>query len=238
MDPSDRSGLFSFSRLERARMSNIIVVGCGRVGSQLANMLSDNGSNVCVIDKSAEAFANLGRNFNGSTVQGIGFDEDTLVKAGIEDCDVLAAVTQSDTANLMVTEVATHLYGVPHVIARLYNSDHERAYMQLGIDYVCGTSLVAEEVFGKTVSGHGAHLDTFGEYEVLRFSLNLKHLDRKTIRVSEMERVHDIRIVAFERADGSASSIPTGDSVLYHGDTVLACVRHELIDQFSMYIQG
>lgn len=238
MDPSDRSGLFSFPRLERARMSNIIVVGCGRVGSQLANMLSDNGSNVCVIDKSAEAFANLGRNFNGSTVQGIGFDEDTLVKAGIEDCDVLAAVTQSDTANLMVTEVATHLYGVPHVIVRLYNSDHERAYMQLGIDYVCGTSLVAEEVFGKTVSGHGAHLDTFGEYEVLRFSLNLKHLDRKTIRVSEMERVHDIRIVAFERADGSASSIPTGDSVLYHGDTVLACVRHELIDQFSMYIQG
>ena len=150
-------------------MSNIIVVGCGRVGSQLANMLSDNGSNVCVIDKNAEAFANLGRNFNGSTVQGIGFDEDTLVKAGIEDCDVLAAVTQSDTANLMVTEVATHLHGVPHVIARLYNSDHERAYMQLGIDSVCSTSLVDQDVFVKTVSGHGAHLDTFGEYRVLSF---------------------------------------------------------------------
>ncbi|NPD31634.1 TrkA family potassium uptake protein [Eggerthellaceae bacterium zg-1084] len=218
-------------------MSNIIVVGCGRVGSQLANMLSDNGSNVCVIDKSAEAFAKLGRNFNGSTVQGIGFDEDTLLKAGVEDCDVLAAVTQSDNANLMCTEVATHLFDVPHVIARLYNSDHERAYAQLGIDYVCGTSLVAEEVFGKAVSGHGAHLETFGEYEVLRFSLSLAHLERRTIRVSEVERDHDIRIVAFERADGSASSIPTGDSILYHGDTVMACVRHELIDQFSAFVQ-
>lgn len=222
---------------ERADMSNVIVVGCGRVGSQLANMLSDNGSNVCVIDKNADAFGNLGRNFNGSIVQGLGFDEDTLVKAGIDDCDVLASVTQSDNANLMITEVATHLFDVPHVIARLYNSDHERAYMQLGIDYVCGTSLVAEEVFGKVVSGHGAHLDTFGEYEILRFSLNLDSMGKRTVRVSELERDHDIRIIAFERSDGSASSIPTGESVLYHGDSVLACVRHELIELFSRYIQ-
>ena len=57
------------------------------------------------------------------------------------------------------------------------------------------------------------------------------------MRVSELERDHDIRIIAFERSDGSASSIPTGESVLYHGDSVLACVRHELIESFSRYIQ-
>ena len=219
-------------------MSNVIVIGCGRVGSQLANMLSDNGSNVCVIDRSADAFANLGRNFNGSTIQGVGFDEDVLVRAGVEECDVLAAVTQFDNANLMCAEVASRLYDVPHVIARLYNPDHERAYMQLGIDYVCGTSLVAEDVFSKIVSGHGAHIETFGEFEVLRFSLDLSWREnRKTIRVSEMERDHEVRIVAFERADGSASSIPTSDSVLYNGDTVLACVHHDLIGAFSKYIQ-
>ena len=220
-------------------MSNVIVVGCGRVGSQLASMLSDNGANVCVIDLKADAFANLGRNFNGSTVQGVGFDEDTLVKAGVDECDVMAAVTQSDNANLMCAEVASRLFGVPHVIARLYNPDHERAYMQLGIDYVCGTSLVAEDIFSKVVSGHGAHIDTFGEFEVLRFSLDLswRELDKRTIRVSEMERDHDVRIIAFERADGSASSIPTRDSILYQGDSVLACVRHELIGAFSRYIQ-
>ena len=218
-------------------MSNVIVVGCGRVGSQLANMLSDNGNNVCCIDKNADAFANLGRNFNGSTVQGVGFDEDVLIRAGVEECDVLAAVTQLDNTNLMCAEVANHLFGVPHVISRLYNPDHERAYMQLGIDYVCGTSLVAEDVFSKVVSGHGAHLDTFGEFEVLRFSLDLSWSERNTIRVAEMERDHDIRIVAFERGDGSASSIPTRESILYNGDSVLACVRHELIEQFSKYIQ-
>ena len=220
-------------------MSNVIVVGCGRVGSQLASMLSDNGANVCVIDLKADAFANLGRNFNGSTVQGVGFDEDTLVKAGVDECDVMAAVTQSDNANLMCAEVASRLFGVPHVIARLYNPDHERAYMQLGIDYVCGTSLVAEDIFSKVVSGHGAHIDTFGEFEVLSFSLDLswRELDKRTIRVSEMERDHDVRIIAFERGDGSASSIPTRESILYHGDSVLACVRHELIESFSKYIQ-
>ena len=219
-------------------MRNVIVVGCGRVGSRLADMLSDAGANVCVVDWRADAFDNLGRNFNGSTVQGIGYDEDTLVKAGVEDCDVVAAVTQNDNANLMVTEVASRLYGVPHVIARLYNHDHERAYMQLGIDYVCGTTLVAEEVFSKALSGHGSHLDTFGDYEVLRFSLNLSWSERGAIRVSEIERDHDMRIVAFERRDGSASSIPTRESTLYHGDTVLACVHHNLVDSFAKFIQS
>ena len=210
----------------------------GRVGSSLADMLSDAGANVCVVDWRAEAFNNLGRNFNGSTVQGIGYDEDILVKAGVEDCDVVAAVTQSDNANLMTTEVASRLYNVPHVIARLYNSDHERAYMQLGIDYVCGTTLVAEEVFSKAISGHGAHIDTFGDYEVLRFSIDLSSRERGAIRVYEIERDHEIRIIAFERKDGSTSSIPTGESTLYHGDTVLACVHHDLIDSFSQYVQS
>ena len=219
-------------------MNNVIVVGCGRVGSRLAGMLSDKGANVCVVDKRAEPFNNLGRSFNGSTIQGIGYDEDTLIKAGIEDCDVLAAVTESDNANLMVAEVAKRLYDVPHVIARLYNPDHENAYMQLGIDYVCGTSLVAEEVFSKAVSGHGAHVDTFGDYELLRFSLDLSWSKNSDIRVSDIERDHDISIVAFIRKDGSLSSIPASDSMLHHGDLVMACVRTDLVDSFRKYMQA
>ncbi len=221
-------------------MSNIIVVGCGRVGSRLANMLSDGGNNVCCIDRSIDAFANLGRNFNGSTIQGVGFDEDVLIRAGIEECDVLAAVTQYDNANLMCAEVASRLFDVPHVIARLYNSDHERAYTQLGIDYVCGTSLVAEEIFSKIIAGHGSHITTFGQYEVLEFSLYLgegEEADRKSIHVSDMERNHEIRIIAFEREDGSVSSIPSADSVLYNGDTVLACVQQDHIDDILRYMK-
>ncbi len=222
-------------------MINVIVVGCGRVGSELASMLSEGGNNVCCIDRSADAFSNLGRNFNGSTVQGIGFDEDVLIRAGVEECDVLAAVTQFDNANLMCAEVANRLFGVPHVIARLYNPDHERAYMQLGIDYVCGTSLVAQEVFSKVVSGHGSHIETFGQFEILKFSLDLgpnEGNERKSIFVSELERNHEVRIVAFERADGSVSSIPNEDSLLYNGDTILACVQQDYVEQFSRYIKS
>lgn len=205
-------------------------------------MLSDGGDNVCCIDRSADAFFNLGRNFNGSTIQGIGFDEDVLVRAGIEECDVFAAVTQYDNANLMCAEVASKLYDVPHVIARLYNPDHERAYLQLGIDYVCGTTLVAEEIFSKVSVGHAAYVSSFGRFEILEFSLNLgqsENGERKSIFVSDLERDHEVRIIAFERADGSASSIPTDDSLLYNGDTVLACVLQDQVEQFSrLYIRN
>ena len=217
---------------------NIIVVGCGRVGSQLANMLSENDNNVCVVDENAEAFANLGGSFNGTTIEGVGFDEEVLVRAGVESADCVAAVTQHDNANLMVIEVASRIFEVPHVITRLYNPGHERTYEQLGLDYVCGTSLVAEELFAKISSGHGSHVDSFGDFEVLRFSLDLKSRNLKQVRVSQLEKGHDIRIVAFEREDGRMSSIPTGDSILYHGDSILACVRHSRVTSFSKWMQG
>lgn len=220
-------------------MSNVIVVGCGRVGSQLADMLSNNGDNVCCIDVSPDAFANLGRSFNGTTVQGVGFDEETLLKAGVDDCDTLAAVTQHDNTNLMCAEVASRIFGVEHVIARLYNPSRSNAYSQLGVDYVCGTSLVAGEIFSKVVSGHGSHIATFGDCEVIEFALNLNGFDDPTsLKVSELEREHEIRVIAFERADGLSSSIPTSDSVLYNGDMVLACVKMDYINQLSKYIKG
>ncbi|MDO4182747.1 MAG: TrkA family potassium uptake protein [Coriobacteriia bacterium] len=219
-------------------MSNVIVVGCGRVGSQLATTLSDGGHNVSVVDRVADSFRNLGQGFNGSTVMGVGFDEEVLVKSGVEECDILAAVTASDTANLMTCEVAKRLFHVPHVMARLYNPDHERAYSQLGLDYVCGTTLVAEEMVSKISSGHGAYKETFGDFEVLEFSLNLAPLGKKSIRAKDLEREHDVRIVAFERGDGSISSIPNKNSVLYHGDSILACVRRELVQAFSPYMQN
>ena len=219
-------------------MSNIIVVGCGRVGSQLAIMLSNYDNNVCVIDRDPESFTALGRDFNGSVFVGAGFDEEVLVNAGIEDCDFVVAVTQSDNANLMVVEIARRLYDVPQAYARLYNISHEHAYLQLGIDYVCGTALVAEELFSKIMSGLGDHIATFGDYEILQFALDLSSEQRETIKVSELERAHDIRICAFIRADGSTSSIPSENSVLYQGDMILATVRHDMVKDLAEYMQS
>lgn len=218
--------------------SNIIVVGCGRVGSQLASMLSENKHNVCVIDKDPASFSSLGRFFNGSVVQGVGFDEDTLIRAGVETADCVCAVTQRDNANLMVAEVAKRLFHVPHVICRLYNPSHERAYEQLGLDYVCGTTLVAEDMFVKVSSGRGSRIGTFGDFEIMKFSIDLRSNNLETVPVSQLEKAHDIKIVAFSRADGRLSSVPSGKSVLHHGDSVLVCVRHSEISHFDRWIQA
>ena len=219
-------------------MSNIIVVGCGRVGSRLALMLSNYENNVCVIDRDPRAFASLGRDFNGATFAGVGYDEDVLMKAGIDECDFLAAVTQSDNVNLLVVEIARRLYDVPHAVARLYNTGHERAYLQLGIDYVCGTALVAEEIFSKISSGLGDHITTLGDCEVVQFALDLSQTRSDYIKVSDLESRHKIRVCAFERADGEISSIPTPSSVLYHGDTVLVALRHGMIPEIAKYMQN
>lgn len=216
-------------------MSNVIVVGCGRVGSRLALMLSSHDHNVCVIDKNPEAFDQLGRDFNGSTFAGVGYDEEVLIKAGIEDCDFVAAVTQSDNANLMVVEIAQRLYDIPNAVARLYNSTHERAYLQLGIDYVCGTNLVAEEIFSKITSGVGDHIASFADFELLQFALDLEQHNLKSVKVSDIEKRHNIRVCAFERADGTVSSIPSSSSVLYHGDVVLAVVSHDKVSAVAKY---
>ncbi|MDR0346791.1 MAG: TrkA family potassium uptake protein [Coriobacteriales bacterium] len=217
---------------------NIIIVGCGRVGSQLAMLFSNRRDDVAIIDLSAESFASLGRNFEGRTIVGVGFDEDVLRKAGVEECDVLVAATDKDNTNLMISEVGRKIFSVPHVLARLYNPNRESAYLQLGLDHVCGTVLVAEEMYSKVVAGHSGHIDTFGNFEVLRFALDLSASGREAIRVSELERDHEIRIVAFERRDTGQSSIPSEESVLRAGDIVLACVRVDLIDRLKQYMGG
>lgn len=212
---------------------NVIVVGCGRVGSQLAVLLSKSGNNVSVIDKDQAAFRTLGRDFNGRTIRGLGFDEDVLEQAGIHEVDVLAAVTNLDNTNLMTAEVARRLYNVPHVLTRLYNPDRAHAYVQLGLDYVCGTTLVSEEMFAKIKSGHGHHMDTFNDFEVLTFSF--REPEGIPVRVGDIEKARDIRITVFEH-EGEAMT-PMADSILHEGDHVIAAIRQNRLEEFNRYIK-
>lgn len=212
---------------------NVIIVGCGRVGSQLAVMLAKAGNNVSVIDKDQLSFRSLGRDFNGRTIRGLGFDEDVLEAAGISDADVLAAVTNVDNTNLMTAEVARRLYAVPHVLTRLSNPDRASAYIQLGLDFVCGTSLISEEMFSKIRSGHKHHIDSFGDFEVLSFSFHAP--GGLPITVRDIEKDRQLRIIAFEHE--SVSMTPVADSVIHEGDRVLAAVHQHLLKDFSCYFK-
>ena len=88
---------------------HIVVVGCGRVGSELAGHLEKDGHTVAIVDKRASAFRRLPTGFGGRTVVGFGFDRDTLTEAGIEQAGAPAAVTSGDNSNIMSAWVARDL---------------------------------------------------------------------------------------------------------------------------------
>ena len=210
------------------------VVGCGRVGSELAEQLSRTGHNVTIIDKDARAFSSLGLGFNGARIEGVGFDEDVLRDAGIENADVLAAVTAEDSVNLMTAQVARKLFGVDHVIARLYHPHRASTYSKLGFDYVAGTTLVASEIKAKILAGHGHYLDTFGDIELVDFVLREEY-DGETVGRLEREGDGDLRVVAVAR--GSQTTIPTVDSVLHAGDVLLVGVEAEAVGLITRYAE-
>ncbi|MDO8915663.1 MAG: TrkA family potassium uptake protein [Coriobacteriia bacterium] len=212
---------------------NVVVVGCGRVGSQLATMLSVEGHNVTVIDKNDESFRRLGSTFNGVTVKGLGFDEDVLAEAGIREADAFAAVTDLDNTNLMAAEVARKLFAVPHVVARLYNPQRERTYQQLDLDYVCGTTLVAENLLEKIHAGHGHHVSTMGDIEIIEFKTNASVANRK---LKDVEIEHQFRIALVSR--GNTTFVPQPETVLQPGDVVLGAVKDEAYSKVQRYMEG
>jgi trk system potassium uptake protein TrkA len=212
---------------------NIIVVGCGRVGSQLATMLSVEGHNVVVIDRDETAFKRLGGSFNGVTIRGLGFDEDILEEAGVREADAFAATTDLDNTNLMACEVARKIFGVRHVVARLYNPVRERTYQQIDLDYVCGTTLVAESLVEKIKSGHGHHLNSVDDIEVIEFQAGEAVEGH---RVSDLEIARRFRIFAIMR--GRAAHVPDDDTVLHEGDILFAAVKDEYFPKVERFMKG
>lgn len=211
---------------------NVIVVGCGRVGSQLGTLLSVDGHNVTVIDKSADAFRRLGSTFNGVTIRGLGFDEDVLEEAGIRECDAFAAVTNLDNTNLMAAEVARKLFGVKHVVARLYNPSRERTYQQLDLDYICGTTLVAERLLDKLQSGHGHHVDSFGDVEIVIFKLR-EDAAGKFVRDMFVEG----QVLPAIIGRGDRTFIPTLDTQFEIGDVVRVAVKNEAAHKLARFME-
>ena len=127
----------------------VVITGCSRVGSQLAEMLSLDGHEVVIIDRDSSSFKRLSKAFSGEVIEGFAFDEDTLNQAGVEDAQAFASVTNYDNTNLMTAEVVKNIFHVPKVVARMYNSDKEPTYQALGIDYVCGPEVTAQAFLDK-----------------------------------------------------------------------------------------
>jgi trk system potassium uptake protein TrkA len=125
---------------------HVIVVGCGRVGSEVALNLASNGHDVIVIDRRAEAFRRLGEDFKGTTMVGVGFDRDVLTEAGITPECAVAAVTSGDNSNILIARVARETFGVKHVVARIYDPRRASIYERLGIATVASVAWTSARV--------------------------------------------------------------------------------------------
>ncbi len=132
----------------------VIVMGCGRVGSRLANVLDSEGHEVTVVDRNTSSFRRLREGFGGTTVVGTGIDEDVLKRAGIEDADVFVATTEGDNRNLMSAQIAQKVFNVPMVIARTYDPGRSEIYEKLGLKTYCPT-LVGARMLHEMILGKG-----------------------------------------------------------------------------------
>jgi trk/ktr system potassium uptake protein len=124
----------------------IVIVGCGRVGSYLADRLSHTGHSVVVIDADEDTFNDLSPDFSGFRIVGDATQLAVLKEAKLKQADVLFATTHWDNVNLMVAQIARKLFNVPQVLARVFDPKREQVYDQLGIETICPT-LVAAEMF-------------------------------------------------------------------------------------------
>jgi trk system potassium uptake protein TrkA len=124
----------------------VIILGCGRVGAELASLLDRDGHDVTVIDTNVETFRRLPVGFTGTILAGDGLDADMLQRAGVEKADAFIALTDGDNHNIMATEIARHLHNVPTVISQIKDPLRSEAFDALGIESVSPTVLGAERI--------------------------------------------------------------------------------------------
>jgi trk system potassium uptake protein TrkA len=126
----------------------IVIVGCGRVGSVLAEAYDAAGHEVVVMDLSTRAFDRLPSEFRGSAIRGDGTDEDSLRRNGAEDADIFLALTEGDNRNVMAAQVATEKLGIERVVAKINDPVRAAAYAELGIATICRTTMLADAISG------------------------------------------------------------------------------------------
>src|SRR3954454_9800929 len=145
---------------------HVVVVGCGRVGSELAVALEAHGHSVAIIDKNRNSFRRLPERFPGRAVLGFGFDRDHLEQAGVRDADALAAVTSGDNSNILTARIARETYEIQNVVARIYDPRRAVIYQRLGIPTVATVAWTTDQVMRRLFSSESVAEWTHGSGEV------------------------------------------------------------------------
>jgi trk system potassium uptake protein TrkA len=211
----------------------MIVVGCGQMGAGLAQTLSLRGHEVTVIDKVGAAFERLGPAFKGRTIVGIGFDRTILENAGIARSDGLAAVTNSDEANIVTARLARELFRVPRVVARVVEPRKAEIYRRLGLSTISTTTWGVNRIANLLCYADlNVLLDLGNEVELVEIEIAPTLAGRT---VANLTIPGEIQVVAISR--GGKTFLPTGGAAFQCGDRVHCAVLAASADRLKRLLQ-
>ncbi|HEY5905646.1 MAG: TrkA family potassium uptake protein [Actinomycetota bacterium] len=205
----------------------VIIMGCGRVGSELSNELVDDGHEVTVIDKNPEAFFRYPPGDGATTVVGLGFDRDVLAEAGIEDADAFVAVSSGDNSNIVSARVALENFHVPKVVARIYDPRRADIYERLNIPTVATTRWGVKQIQLMLFHDRQEIRETLGGGELLRMRMPVgPHMVGKP--ATSFDVPGKILIAGVSR--GGGGFLPTPESTLQAGDYLVVMLTKDGMD--------
>ncbi|MFJ3215294.1 potassium channel family protein [Kitasatospora sp. NPDC086801] len=215
---------------------HIVIMGCGRVGSALARALEKQGHSVAVVDQDPTAFRRLGAGFNGRRVTGVGFDQDTLREAGIEEAGAFAAVSSGDNSNIIAARVARENFGVENVAARIYDPRRAEVYQRLGIPTVATVRWTADQMLRRLLPSGAEPLwqDPSGGVQLAEVAYHPGWVGH---RVGVLEEASGARVAFVTRLGEGV--LPSPQMVVQEGDLVHVMLRRaDLTAVEAAFAQG
>ncbi|MFF4378526.1 potassium channel family protein [Kitasatospora sp. NPDC092039] len=215
---------------------HIVIMGCGRVGSALARALEKQGHSVAVVDQDPTAFRRLGAGFNGRRVTGVGFDQDTLREAGIEEAGAFAAVSSGDNSNIIAARVARENFGVENVAARIYDPRRAEVYQRLGIPTVATVRWTADQMLRRLLPSGAEPLwqDPSGGVQLAEVAYHPGWIGH---RISQLEEASGTRVAFVTRLGEGV--LPSPQMVVQEGDLVHVMLRRaDLTAVEAAFAQG
>lgn len=217
---------------------HVIVVGCGRVGSEVALSLASTDHDVIVIDRKVESFRRLGDDFKGTTMVGVGFDRDVLTEAGITPNCAVAAVTSGDNSNILIARVARETFGVKHVVARIYDPRRASIYERLGIATVASVAWTSARVLRHLMASESTPdwIDPSAKFTIVERRVPSAAAG---MSVGTVEAASQGRVVVMGRF--GEATIPPPATLLQEDDVlhvVLAADNAELLDTALHLTEG
>jgi len=205
---------------------NIIIVGCGRLGSTLANDLSDAGHNISIIDRDNERLNVLGSGYNGVKIKGIEYDNDILLEAGISTTDVILSVTPDENVNITVSLIAKKIYKVPRIIARVVNPNRKYIYEKLEIEAINLTQFGADILEAKlAVKSSETIANLSKDYEVVDIIVT----KARSFSVKEVEEKYDCIISAI--ISDESLILPTKTELIKQGQKIICTISKKSKDR-------